>query len=250
MYECRLIVSEPASGAMNMALDEAMLESASQQRNDIATLRIYSWAKPTLSLGYFQRAADRELHPDSGECELIRRPSGGGAILHDRELTYALVLPAAMAKGEAASGWYFKVHDALIAAIAELTGARAVLCENPPQLNARDEPFLCFQRRAAGDVLLGEHKIAGSAQRRRSDAILQHGSVLLQTSPHAPELPGISDLSHSDVTFESLADRFVASLSQRLNFDLQIAQPTEGELNQAGVLSRQKYDTSSWTSRR
>ncbi len=170
---------------MSMALDEALLESAvrtDQEVRPTAALRIYQWARPTLSLGYFQRAAERDSHAPSRECDLVRRPSGGGAILHHHELTYALILPEQIAHRQPAEQWYFDVHDALIESIAQLTGVKAKLCENPAQLPASEQAFLCFQRRSTGDVLLGEHKIAGSAQRRRRGAILQHGSVLLARS--------------------------------------------------------------------
>ncbi|MCA9268810.1 MAG: hypothetical protein KDA41_10090, partial [Planctomycetales bacterium] len=114
---CRLIASEPCSGAMNMALDEALLESAAEASS--ATLRIYQWSRPTLSLGYFQAAADRAGHVASRDCDLVRRQSGGGAILHDRELTYSLVLPADVAAAQPHTHWYDAAHQALIAAISD-----------------------------------------------------------------------------------------------------------------------------------
>ncbi len=90
--DCRLIVHPPSPGAWNMAVDEALLMDAVE--NGVATLRFYQWSEPTLSLGYFQRYSDREQHAASRKCAVVRRQSGGGAILHDRELTYSLMLPA------------------------------------------------------------------------------------------------------------------------------------------------------------
>ena len=87
----RWMWDEPASGAWNMALDEALLESAGD--DPMATLRFYRWSEPTLSLGYFQRSAERAAHIASRDCPLVRRASGGGAILHDAELTYSLTIP-------------------------------------------------------------------------------------------------------------------------------------------------------------
>ena len=75
-----------------MAVDEALLLDAAE--NGIATLRFYEWSEPTLSLGYFQRYDDRYSHAASRDCAIVRRQTGGGAILHDRELTYSLTLPA------------------------------------------------------------------------------------------------------------------------------------------------------------
>src|SRR5437868_3979467 len=91
----RLIIDSPGDGAWNMAVDEALLETAANTNQ--ATLRLYQWRQPTLSLGYFQLAADRAQHAASAACLLIRRPSGGGAILHDRELTYSIALPRSKA---------------------------------------------------------------------------------------------------------------------------------------------------------
>ena len=89
--ECRLLRDAAGEGAWNMAVDEALLESAAT--NNSMTLRLYAWSEPTLSLGYFQRYEDRRLHPESLACTCTRRSSGGGAILHDRELTYSLSVP-------------------------------------------------------------------------------------------------------------------------------------------------------------
>ena len=71
-----------------MAVDETLLESAAE--TSATTLRFYRWDRPTLSLGYFQQTADRTQHPESADCPLVRRSSGGGAIVHDHELTYSL----------------------------------------------------------------------------------------------------------------------------------------------------------------
>src|SRR5687767_13677741 len=90
MPTLRLLIDPPASGAWNMAVDEALLASAAA---GVATLRFYTWSQPTLSLGYFQHAHQRDAHAASRSCPLVRRASGGGAILHDRELTYSLAVP-------------------------------------------------------------------------------------------------------------------------------------------------------------
>src|SRR5688500_9559950 len=101
MSALRVITDPPASGAWNMAVDEALLESAAT--GSVATLRFYEWHEPTLSLGYFQPAADREQHAASRACPLVRRASGGGAIVHDRELTYSLAWPLRDVRAKAAT---------------------------------------------------------------------------------------------------------------------------------------------------
>src|SRR5208337_3410065 len=83
------------------------------------------------------------------------------------------------------------------------------------------EPFLCFQRRSPGDVLIGQTKVCGSAQRRRKGAVLQHGSLLWQTSPAAPELLGVADIAVHPIELESVADQWLNGLGRRLGFTWQ-----------------------------
>ena len=112
----RLIIDPPQPGAWNMAVDEALLDAAVEGE---ATLRVYEWAEPTLSLGYFQAYDDRETHIPSQDLPCVRRHSGGGAIVHDRELTYSLALPAAMLPGGGPTGLYKAAHAALVRLIEE-----------------------------------------------------------------------------------------------------------------------------------
>src|SRR5688572_3671775 len=92
MPHARLIIDPPARGAWNMAVDELLLEEACRGAR---ALRLYQWSEATLSLGYFQAAAERTEHTASRDCPLVRRASGGGAIVHHRELTYCLAMPVA-----------------------------------------------------------------------------------------------------------------------------------------------------------
>jgi lipoyl(octanoyl) transferase len=188
--QLHVIHDPPAEGAWNMAVDEMMLQHVAATGEPI--LRFYAWQAPTLSLGYFQSLAAREGHAASRDCPAVRRSTGGGAIVHDREITYSIAFPVAQRWSAAASALYDTVHGGLVAALAQFQ-VYATLCEATLH-PLENEPFLCFERRAEGDVLLGRQKIAGSAQRRRQGAVLQHGSLLWERSPAAPELPGLADL--------------------------------------------------------
>ena len=164
---CRLLRHAPgAPGAWNMAVDEMLLERAQDQA--AACLRFYGWSEPTLSLGYFQTYADRQEHPPSLPCAAVRRLTGGGAILHDAELTYSIVLPGSHPLAARRDELYQAVHGCLIEALGQL-GITARLCEAADKIDRRPpgQPFLCFQRRSPGDVLIGRTKVCGSAQRRR-----------------------------------------------------------------------------------
>lgn len=200
----RLIIDEPASGPWNMAVDAAILQSL--QPDDPPTLRFYRWSRPTLSLGYFQSLSERARHPESKSIDVVRRATGGGAIVHDREWTYSLSM-AASSRTVGASAW---LYQAIHRCISEALAAESIpVCRYglaPAPANGVDsEPFLCFQRRTTEDLVISGYKILGSAQRRSAVGLLQHGSLLLAASPFAPQLPGIIEL-RGPVVAESAVD--------------------------------------------
>lgn len=244
MTTARLIMHAAGDGAQNMAVDEALLKSAAGR--GIVTLRFYRWSAPTLSLGYFQSAVDRDQHVASRACELIRRASGGGAILHDHELTYSFSTPARSRFGDAGD-LYLAFHETLVEVLAD-QGVLANLHDSGDGLS--DNAFLCLQRRASGDVVLNGHKILGSAQRRWRTAMLQHGSLLLKSSRHAPELPGLRELTGVDVHVEPLLQTWRERLSQRLKSEFQVGHLTDMEEQQATSLKRDKFQNPAWTERR
>lgn len=242
----RLILDPPADGAWNMAVDEVLLSDAAER--GLPTIRFYQWSEPTLSFGYFQGHAEREAHAASRDCPLVRRASGGGAIVHDAELTYSLAMPAAGSKC-AAADLYLLMHDTLIETLARL-GITAWRHSQTAQTMTAPEPFLCFQRRAPGDIISDSFKIAGSAQRRRGPAVLQHGSVLLRSSTAAPELPGIADLTGRVPTPEELAASWLDSLRTR-GLGPWERSPLESWMQEAAaILSREKYAANLWNQRR
>ncbi len=242
----RLFIDDAADGAWNMAVDEAMLDWVAAGAGPL--LRFYRWSEATVSLGYFQRLKERFGHASSADCPVVRRPSGGGAIIHDAELTYSLAMPAADRSAALGIALYQGMHAALVSALSEF-GARATLW----QLSGRSDhrpPFLCFERRGEGDVLLGDHKVAGSAQRRRRGAILQHGSVLLRTSLKAPELPGVGNLLGRPISPEALIEGWLERISADLHMSWTASTITAAEQRHAWKLKTEKYDSASWIDRR
>ena len=225
--ECQLLIDPPADGAWNMAVDEALLVATAESGQ--STLRFYKWLRPTLSLGYFQNYADRDSHSASQDADVVRRLSGGGAILHDRELTYSLFLPASHRFAQETQSLYDAVHEAIITVLDSLlatSSLRAESCQQSPSLATGNEPFLCFKRRAVGDILLphkspgGAPKIAGSAQRRQRGVAMQHGSILLGQSTAAPELAGIAEIANVDLSPKELLSRLVDNFSGKLALNL------------------------------
>lgn len=246
----RLIIDPPAAGVWNMAVDEALLQSS---EFDGVTLRFYQWDEPTLSLGYFQSLADRDQHRASRDCPVVRRASGGGAIVHDRELTYSLIAPVSQRFGDAAAELYDLVHRSLCDTLSAWH-VNATLFE-PPLVQfgtsplPRSEPFLCFERRSRGDVVLGAHKICGSAQRRHQQRVLQHGSLLLARSQAAPELPGVNDLVPSPPTLDEVSGTWLTHLVRRLQMVPQAVQLTSEELAAARI-QEGKFSDPKWVAKR
>jgi lipoate-protein ligase A len=246
MQPLQVIVDQPAAGDWNMAVDEALAEQAEAQ--GLATLRLYAWTPATLTLGYFQRYDERDSHAPSRDLACVRRPSGGGAIVHDRELTYSLMMPDTRGLKSRREALYRIVHAAIIEVVSAW-GVSLDVC-GPTASKRSAEPFLCFARRAVGDLLCGSEKVVGSAQRRNRGAVLQHGSILLGRSQCAPELPGIEDLSGQPIDRERLASRLSQAIGSALNMSVQPARIEDPLRYRADELVATKYASAAWTRRR
>lgn len=171
-----------------MAIDQALLESVEADRR--ATLRLYVWSEPTLSIGYFQKLSDRVGHDESAGLACVRRATGGGAILHHHELTYSVVIPVERQTGPRMD-LYQQTHLAVINVLSEygigaipfrLAGSNRGPLRDSEKKDSSVEPFLCFQRRSDEDLIVGGYKVLGSAQRKSRHAVLQHGSLLIRAS--------------------------------------------------------------------
>jgi lipoate-protein ligase A len=246
--DVRVIYDRPASGAWNMAVDEALLETVSESDHD-GWLRFYRWEEPTLSLGYFQRHGDRQRHPPSRDLPTIRRSTGGGAIIHAEELTYSFCIPVVSNRDDRASAFYFAFHETFIEELAS-RGVQARICGEPERVQVVEEPFLCFLRRAEADVLLGEHKIGGSAQRRRRDALLQHGSMLLRSTIASPELAGVEDISGVVIDPSELAERWAGRIATRFRLRLHTSELGESEAKLAESWQKKRFGQETWTLKR
>jgi lipoate-protein ligase A len=263
----RLIIDPPASGAWNMAVDEALLHDAAE--SGVATLRFSAWEAPTLSLGYFQAYDDREQHTASRNCACVRRQTGGGAIVHDREITYSVALPPSHPFARRSLELYSAVHDAFIRALRDAQSGSEVQVDlervrEVSSVKTQSEPYLCFERRAIGDVVVSpqeggtgagniparrDQKILGSAQRRSRGALLQHGSLLLRRSAAAPELAGFYDLGGRSVV-EISPLQLASYLEEAIGIRLP-ANVVSGKMeSNARELTNTKYGTVEWTKRR
>ena len=257
----RVLTDPPLTGPTNMARDEALLERVGKGESP-PTLRLYEWDPPTISLGYFQHYSDfATLAPPAGRLAVVRRQTGGGAILHDLELTYSLTLPTGDVRLEGgANRLYQRAHDAITACLLTVD-IKTTRCGNSDDSGAARGPFFCFERRHCFDLLIHNDKIAGSAQRRRRDAVLQHGSIILANRfPQQPSAyidttsPGTTDRTPFDAP-EWFAMRLAtvrrvlpAQFARALNSVLEPSTWTLSELALALQLEK-KYARDEWTKR-
>jgi lipoate-protein ligase A len=232
---CRLIVDhQPASGTWNMAVDEALLESA--VGGGPCTLRWYRWEQATLSLGYFQTDSAARNDPRFGGLPVVRRLSGGGAIIHDHEWTYSCTLPARHELARDARQLYARVHNAVIRAL----GALGMVAEVRGTTDgSRGNEFLCFARRDDFDVVMGGQKVLGSAQRRRKGAVLQHGSLVLQASRWTREFSGVFDCAGRAVPEIHLVERLAAEVGIALAPQVERGGLSPAELRRATQLCQE-----------
>jgi lipoate-protein ligase A len=212
------------SAAMNMAIDQALLESAAAP-----SIRFYRWESPALSFGYFGRFA--AVADKASERDLVRRWTGGGIVFHGEDLTYSIVIPASdPVFGESSMSIYENVHRALGKVLLE-AGQRATVAgvDDPGSgINVAGYNGLCFANPVRADVIIDGRKVAGAAQRRTRAGLLQQGSVQYV------------DLGNG------LTDRFVQALSTNWS-ERKIGDEV---LNRAWELARQKYGSDAWLWRR
>ncbi len=174
MAELTILREGDRSGAFNMARDQEIARMV--QEDGAARLRLYGWRRPTLSLGYAQDAAsfDAERLRALG-VDLVRRPTGGRAVLHQHEVTYAFVVPQRDLPGDIRET-YLQIAQALVAALRAL-GADVDLAGDPGTAEADAN---CFAQPSWYEIEVGGRKLLGSAQVRRGGVILQHGALPLE----------------------------------------------------------------------
>ncbi len=206
----RLIVDAPQSAARNMAIDEAIAIAFSEGKAP-ATLRLYSWATPSFSIGAFQKLeSDYIALLEAQEIDLVRRMTGGRGILHDDELTYSVVAGTAHALFSGGiQGTFQSIAGGL------LNGLKAVGVEaavHAPVRSGRParKNRLCFDAVSVYEITARGKKLIGSAQRRWKNHFLQHGSLVLKKSnlgtPCSQGLP-LNLVSEHQITLFELMNR-------------------------------------------
>jgi len=230
-----------------MARDEAILTLVGKGESP-PTIRFYRWNEPTISLGYFQEYADYErLAPPAGELAVVRRQTGGGAILHDLELTYSVALPLnhELVAGGRCNFLYEHVHAAFSAVLARHGVPIQRGCADKGDAASHRGPFFCFERHSCFDVLVEGRKLIGSAQRRTSGAVLQHGSLVLDCRFDQWTCATVRQYA-PDFNIDDHLPAIAAAISRG---DVQPGELSPAELALAHQL-REKYAGPEWTRQR
>jgi lipoate-protein ligase A len=265
----RCLITSRARGAWNMAVDEAILESTGRGQT-LPTLRLYDWAPACLSLGYAQSYTDVDVERlKANGWDVVRRATGGRAILHVDELTYSVIAPPdePRIRGSILES-YHRLASALISAVRAL-GLPVEMEENAPPSNTAKGP-VCFEVPSAYEIVVAGKKLIGSAQARKKEGVLQHGTFplhgdltritqvlafpdeqartaaaqkLLQRATTAETVAG------RVIPWETAAQAFIHAFESELGIKLQPGDLTPAENARAEELVQKKYGHSSWTER-
>jgi lipoyl(octanoyl) transferase len=268
----RLILSPASSAALNMALDEVCLQNAAQKVTP-PTLRLYSWQTPTLSLGYSQKSADVDLEElTKRNWQMVRRQTGGKAILHTDELTYSITASAddPLVAGSLLES-YQRLSSILQKALGNLGVDTSADKEYPENSTFLKTDAVCFGVPSNYEITHQGKKLIGSAQARKFGGILQHGSlpligdltritqVLVYPSKKDRELAAQQLLEHAATlescsgkvfSWEEAACAVITAFSAFVDGDLVPSNPTGDEQAAAAELARSKYAEPTWNFRR
>lgn len=265
----RLLITPPSPGAWNMAADEAILEHVGRGAAR-PTLRLFAWEPACLSLGHAQPYADVDVtRLRERGWDVVRRATGGRAILHTDELTYSVIAPA---EEPAVAGTllesYNRLAQGLLHAVRSL-GLQADM-KTGPKIPVDTTNPVCFEAPSAYEITVGGKKLIGSAQARRREGVLQHGSLPLHGDltritqalvfgPNGARERAAERLLARATTVESVLGRAVswedAAAAFRLGFEAELGLHFEelalsdSERARAQELVREKYAHPSWTER-
>lgn len=266
----RVIEHFPAKGAWNMAVDEAILESV-YSGDVLPTLRLYAWEPACLSLGLAQPFSEVNTQTLSANgWDVVRRPTGGRAILHVDELTYSVIAPESepRVKGGVIES-YLRLSQALLAAI-RILGLTVQANQNSQVEKPQKPNPVCFEVPSNYEITANGKKLVGSAQARRKEGVLQHGTLPLHGDltriisvlhfkddrekdqarsrllAHATTVE--KEMGHTP-TWQQASEAFQEAFQSILKLNLVPAKLTEKENQRAKELMLKKYDHPSWTKR-
>ncbi len=264
----RFINSGKNNGAMNMAIDEALL-TLEKERGYAPAIRVYKFVPPTLSIGYFQ-SMSREV--DINKCkekgfDYVRRPTGGRAVLHDKELTYSVTIasPHSVLEMNLIDSFHF-LSSGIIKAI-EMLGGKANFSKREDKEISSPS---CFAAPTFSDILINGKKIVGSAQMRNEKGLLQHGSILYHVSVDdifycfnldeekkkrfinlsKNKISSLSDELGKEINFKMVNKAFRYGMEEIFQEKFKEVSLREDEVKLAERLYIEKYSTKQWNFKR
>lgn len=254
----RFVDTGQCSAAYNMALDEA-IATAVRKDNSPPTLRLYRWNMPSVSIGCFQKISDVDVeYCIEKHIPIVRRPTGGRAILHNHELTYSFSVKTTQglfSKGLLDSyGEISRAFDHALSKIGLLPEIRLLRKIHHPR-----SP-LCFQSTSYGEITIGEKKVVGSAQKRWTDGLLQQGSIpftidrdeivkifrLKSTHGIKETFIGLKEIL-PELNIDNLSNVIRISFEEIFNTRLIFSSPSQEEVSFAQELEAQKYRSNNYT---
>ncbi len=262
-----LLEPVPARGAWNMAADEAILEAVGRG-DSLPTLRLYAWEPACLSLGYAQPITDVDIpRLQARGWEMVRRLTGGRAVLHTDEITYSVIAPL---KEPRVAGTVLESYSRLAAALVETLRLLSLPVEVQERAGTggKTPNPVCFEVPSTSEITVGGKKLVGSAQARRRDGILQHGSlpltgdltrilqVLVFPDEEARARAAVHLLERATtvetalgrvVSWNEAAQAFTAAFRSALALDLRPGELSPQEKERAGQLAAAKYAIPDWS---
>ncbi len=250
----RFLNTEKSNAAMNMAIDEVLLDSK------LPVLRFYQWQPPAISIGYSQKLKE-EINLESCKkhgIDFVRRLTGGKAVLHDKELTYSIILDEkTMPKTILES--YKIISKGILLALQKL----GVKAEMRNDVDKSDVSAICFSEPSYYEIVVNGKKIVGSAQVRKKGKILQHGSVLIDVDVERlcslfnysgkdvvekvrKRITSINNELDKKVSFEEIAEAMKLGFGKNFKAELLPDELTEEEIASAKILAKEKYSTEKW----
>lgn len=253
----RIIIQGPGHAFYNMAIDEAISEAVTRKLSP-PTLRLYEWDRPSISIGYFQKTSDIDTRYCSKKgYPLVRRLTGGRAILHDAELTYSLSsLSNTYLFNNSLIKTYTVISNALLRGLKQ-NGIEAHMSGRKRHNSGNKNPA-CFKSMSYGEIKVNGKKIIGSAQKRYKDGFLQHGSILMNFN--AEEMHNVL-ICNDDADFNDIGaireyspdlslSQLIVSLKEAFEKELGVKlvsdNPSKFELSLAKELEQNKYSTEKW----
>ncbi len=233
----RIIISDQSSSKENMATDEALLKTYTN--NDLPILRLYTWDKDSLTIGISQDI-DTYTFLDDKKEKIAKRITGGGILFHGHDLSYSLVIPTNLLNGLNIKESYESICS-FILKFYEKLGLNVCYAKDSQNIELSKSEY-CQVGFEAYDILVNDKKIGGNAQRRTKKAIFQHGSIPIFKTKEDEKFGNSLEDIDININFEDAIKLLIESFKDSFNVEIEYSQLNEKEKNTKDLLLKDKYD--------